>query len=274
MKKGLQSILYSITLNTGGIHMEERLYQMIFKRRSFHIFKDTGSLSALELDEIRARFADCKPLTADIRVDMRIVPADQTTCKRGQEYCILLYSEPKEGYLQNIGYIGEQLDLFLASMNIGALWFGIGKTAERTYHGLDFVIMIAIAKMPGDKFRRDMFKSKRKTMGEIWAGEPYPDIANIVRFAPSACNTQPWIVESAENVLSVYRYKKPGKRGIMPAARVTFYNRIDMGIFLLFLELCLEHGQMQFERTLHDDLGDEERTLTAEYAVIHKNSPA
>ena len=27
---------------------------------------------------------------------MKIVPADQTTSKRGQEYCILLYSEKKE----------------------------------------------------------------------------------------------------------------------------------------------------------------------------------
>ena len=31
------------------------------------------------------------------------------TCKRGEEYCILLYSEKKDNYLQNIGYIGEQL---------------------------------------------------------------------------------------------------------------------------------------------------------------------
>ena len=92
---------------------------------------------------------------------MQILPADQTTCKRGQEYCILLYSEKKLNYLQNIGYIGEQLDLYLASMNIGALWFGIGKVEETTYHGLvkstgnckSFTVLITplimdLAKMP------------------------------------------------------------------------------------------------------------------------------
>lgn len=36
--------------------------------------------------------------------------------------CLLFYSESKEGYLQNIGYLGEQIDLYLTSKNIGALW--------------------------------------------------------------------------------------------------------------------------------------------------------
>lgn len=75
---------------------------------------------------------------------MKIVKEEETSCKRGSEYCILLYSEKKGNYLQNIGYIGEQLDLYLASMDIGSLWFGIGKTEEENYNGLDFVIMIAI----------------------------------------------------------------------------------------------------------------------------------
>ena len=122
----------------------------------------------------------------------------------GQEYCILLYSEKQEGYLPNIGYIGQQLDLWLASMNIGSLWFGIGKTEVRSESGLDFVIMPAIAKVEETAFRKDMFKSKRKPLEEIWTHEHYQDIAQIARFAPSACNTQPWIVASGEQELKVY----------------------------------------------------------------------
>ena len=251
----------------GGLAMNEMEYQMIFKRKSFHLFKDTGHLSDMELVQIEDAFRSCRTLVPEIKVDMIIVPADQTSCKRGQEYCILLYSEKKEGYLSNIGYIGEQLDLYLASLNIGALWFGIGKTEERSYNGLDFVIMIAIAKMPQDKFRKDMFKSKRKPLNEVWHGVHYTNIGNIARFAPSACNTQPWIVEATQTGLSVYRYKKPGKRGIMPVAMVTHYNRIDIGIFLLFLELCLEHEGVGFERTLLPDTGDEEKTLIAVYQL-------
>ena len=248
--------------------MTEDLYPLIFKRKSFHLFRNVaGKLSACELTEIEEAFLRCKPLREDIRVKMKIVPGEETSCRRGQEYCILLYSEKKEGYLQNIGYIGEQLDLYLASRNIGALWFGIGKTEECSHEGLQFVIMIAIAKMEEGKFRKDMFKSKRKLLEEIWQGETLGRTGDIVRFAPSACNTQPWLVENRKGELAVYRYKKPGKRGIMPAAMVGYYNRIDMGIFLLFLELCLTHEKLSFERKLHEDTDDGELTLTATYQL-------
>lgn len=247
--------------------MDEQLYQMVFKRKSFHIFKNTLIISEEELAQIETAFLECKPLIPEIKVSMKIVPAAATTCKRGQEYCILLYSEKKEGYLPNIGYLGQQLDLILASMNIGALWFGIGKTDVRSDGELDFVIMIAIAKMEKTKFRKNMFKSKRKPIEEIWFGEYYLEAANVARFAPSACNTQPWIVESNEQELRVFRYKKPGKRGIMPADKVSFYNRIDIGIFLLILEVCLKHGGIVFERTLFEDKKEEEKNLVAIYAI-------
>ena len=250
--------------------MDSRLCPMIFKRKSFHIFRDIGSIDPHELQYIEEVYKTFIPLISDIKTAIKIVPADETTCKRGQEYCILLYSEKKENYLQNIGYIGEQLDLYLASLGIGALWFGIGKPDEPTHNGLDFVIMIAIAKMPEDRFRKDMFKSKRKPLQEIWAGEHYCAIGNIVRFTPSACNTQPWKITAEERTLTVYRYKKPGKRGIMPADKVAHYNRIDIGIFLCFLELCLMQNDIKYERELFTDTAENdcEEVLTANYKLI------
>ena len=249
--------------------MDSILYPMIFKRKSFHIFRDIGSIDPHELQYIEEVYKTFTPLIRDIKTAIKIVPADETTCKRGQEYCILLYSEKKENYLQNIGYIGERLDLYLASLGIGALWFGIGNPNDPTYNGLDFVIMIAIAKMPEDKFRKDMFKSKRKSLDEIWNGEQHRDIGDIVRFAPSACNTQPWKVTAEEKCLTVYRYKKLGKRGIMPADKVVHYNRIDIGIFLCFLELCMMQSDVFYERELFTDTAESdcEEVLTAKYRL-------
>ena len=250
--------------------MDKALYPMIFKRKSFHLFRETDHISQAELEQIEAQYKTFTPLVDDIQTAIRIVPANNTTCKRGQEYCILLYSERKDNYLQNIGYIGEQLDLYLASLEIGALWFGIGKPDEPTYNGLDFVIMIAIAKVSEDKFRKDMYKSKRKSLDEIWNGEHYREIGNIVRFTPSACNTQPWKITAEERTLTVYRYKKPGKRGIMPANKVAHYNRIDIGIFLCFLELCLMQNDISYERELFTDTAENdcEEVLTAKYKLI------
>ena len=168
----------------------------------------------------------------------------------------MLYSEKKENYLQNIGYLGEQLDLYLVSKNIGTLWFGIGKTEELSWDGLDFVIMIAMSRVDDEKkFRKDMFRSKRKPIDEIWTGRPIPGVTEIVRFAPSACNSQPWIAEDTDAGINIYRYRKQGRSGIMPADKVSFYNRIDMGIFLCFLDLCLQHCGMEYtvERYKDDD---------------------
>ena len=246
-------------------------YKQIFKRKSFHIFKNTDTLTDSEIQGLKDFIKTVKPLNPEIKTEICIVPESETTCKRGGQYCILFYSEPKGEYLRNIGYIGEQVDLYLASQNIGALWFGIGKPQNMQVNGLDFVIMISIAKMPEDMFRKDMFKSKRKPLNEIWSGDTL-GVAEIVRFAPSACNTQPWIVENTGNNLMVCRFKKFGKRGIMPADKVRYYNKIDMGIFLFMLETCLEYENYTYERTLFADTTDDsiEQTLVAKYTYSSK----
>ena len=250
--------------------MDKKLYEMIFKRKSFHLFRDIGNehITENELKDIEEQFTKFEPLTKDIKVKIKIVK-DTTTCKRGQEYCILFYSEKKDNYLQNVGYLGEQLDLYLVSKNIGTLWFGIGKVEQEQIDGLDFVIMIAIAKVDSpDKFRKDMYKSKRKELNEIWNGDKYLEIANIVRFTPSACNTQPWIVDSNTNELKVYRYRKEGKRGIMPKDKVIYYNQIDIGIFLCFLELCLANNNIKYDRSLYvEENHENEKNLVATYKI-------
>ena len=246
----------------------KNFYQEIFKRKSFHFFIGGEKTTEDDVNVISEFIKTVEPLYPDIKTEIKIVPEKETTCHRGADYCVLFYSETKGDYLRNIGYIGEQIDLFLTSINIGALWFGIGKPKETKVNGLEYVIMIAFKRMPEKSFRKDMFKSKRKPIEEIWSGEQM-DIANIVRFTPSACNTQPWFVENNENTLSIYRYKKPGKRGIMPVDKVMFYNRIDIGIFLYILETCLKEKGISYQRELLPDLSDSEveKTLSAKYKM-------
>ena len=180
----------------------------------------------------------------------------------------MFYSEKKENYLQNIGYLGEQLDLYLASKDIGALWYGIGKSTEQ-YNNLDFVIMIAIKKIDkSSKFRKDMFKIKRKPLDEIWKGDYIDGVSDIVRFAPSACNSQPWVVKHYDNELSVYRYKKEGRVGIMPEKLVSYFNQIDIGIFICFLDVCLKYKNVLFKKELFfEQKEDEKLLLNAKYIL-------
>ena len=243
-------------------------YKEIFKRKSFHFFNGGEKTTEEDVVTISDYIKTIVPLYPDFKTEIVIVKENETTCHRGADYCILFYSEPKGDYLRNVGYIGEQIDLFLASINIGALWFGIGKPKEKRNNNLEYVIMMAIKRMPKDSFRKDMFKAKRKPLCEIWSGEQL-DIANIVRFTPSACNTQPWLVEFKEDTLSIYRYKKPGKRGIMPIDKVMYYNRIDIGIFLFIIEACLNKEGISYQRELFADLSSSEveKTLSANYII-------
>ena len=146
--------------------MEELYYEMIFKRKSFRRFTGANYLSEDEIQEIQNHIQRLQPLVDDIKTEFRIVPRKQTTCKRG-EYCILIYSEAKEHYLHNVGYMAQQLDLWMASKNIGACWYGMGKPVEMRYNGLDFVIMIAIGKAEEKDFRKDYTKAKRKDISKI-----------------------------------------------------------------------------------------------------------
>lgn len=238
-------------------------YKQIFRRKSFHHFKGRQTLSIEEMEGVENFIRTVKPLDEGIRVCTRIVPASETVGRRDAEYCILFYSQRKGDYLRNIGYMGEQIDLYLASQNIGALWLGLGKPRQSVFDGLHYVIMIAIAKMPEDKFRQDMFAEKRKRLEDVWSGDTL-DIAGIVRFSPSACNTQPWIVQNDSNTLKVYRNCK---RTLWPVVVTNYYNRIDVGIFLFILEICLNEQNYTYERSLFVDVATpkSDKTLIATY---------
>ena len=81
--------------------------------------------------------------------------------------------------------------------------------------------------------------------------------------------TRHWITEHLGHELTICRYKKPGKRGIMPVDKVMYYNRIDIGILLYILETCLGNKGIKYQRELFDDTSDSkvEKALFAKYKM-------
>ena len=78
--------------------MNNIFYEMIFKRKSFHIFRNVGneSIGEYELNDIQNAYSEFTLLKPEIKTAIRIVPEKETNCKREGEYCVLLYSEKKE----------------------------------------------------------------------------------------------------------------------------------------------------------------------------------
>ncbi|MBE5734382.1 MAG: nitroreductase, partial [Clostridiales bacterium] len=58
-------------------------YKQIFKRKSFHIFKNTDTLTESEVQGLKDFIKTTKPLNPEIKTEICIVPESETTCKRG-----------------------------------------------------------------------------------------------------------------------------------------------------------------------------------------------
>ena len=57
-------------------------YKQIFKRKSFHLFKDPGTITDAEIKGIEEFIKTVKPLDEEIETKICIVPESETTCKR------------------------------------------------------------------------------------------------------------------------------------------------------------------------------------------------
>lgn len=54
----------------------------------------------------------------------------------------------------------------------------------------------------------------------------------------------------------------------MPKDMVIYYNQIDIGIFLCFLELCLEQNNINYNRILYvEENHNDEYNLLAKYNI-------
>lgn len=246
-------------------------YQQIFRRKSFHRFKETIPLTNKDIELINHIINNVTPLDNNIRFKTILVKEKETSCRLGAEYCLLFYSEIKDLYLENIGYIGEQIDLALTSYNIGTLWCGLGKPKETSYDGLDYVIMICIGKVEASSFRENLISFKRKSINKTWKGKLLPFSKDVI-LAPSAVNSQPWFVENNHSELLVYRNLSAAKFGIVPLKVMHYYNKIDMGIYLLFLETCLNHFNYEYERILNKNQNSSKKTKILVSKYVYSNN--
>ena len=205
--------------------------EMIAKRRSCRKYS-AQPLSRELLEEI-SEF-QMTPLYPDIRVRWHVVKKEHISSPFAftTENLIVIFSEKKEGYLENVGFMFQQMDLWLQKMGLGVCWLGMGKPHPETENlepDLDFVIMLTVGYPEGDVQRKDLEEFDRVTLDKISDRED--DRLEPVRLAPSSCNTQPWYFVHDENVLHVYcDLKAIARRQILG-----YFNHIDMGIGLAHL---------------------------------------
>lgn len=206
------------------------LYPYIFKRRSTRRY-DMTPLRESQLQDIRAFAKTMRPLFPAIRVEYRLDSNVRNILPVKAPHNFIISSELKEGYLENVGFLYQQMDLYLSSLGLGSCWLGMAKPTEAVDTHLEFVIVLAFGK-PKDNPYRGPEGFNRKALGDIASGND-PRL-EAVRLAPSASNTQNWyfVCDGGE----IHAYQK-----LLNPVKAKFYdkfNRLDVGIALCHLYLA------------------------------------
>ena len=207
------------------------LNEMIYHRKSCRSF--TGKPVDAEMIAKILSF-ELNPLYPEIKVRMDIVSREQVKCifPWTTPQVIAVYSEEAEGYLENVGFLFQQMDLYLQTLGLGVCWLGVGRMNPKTapeVEGMKFVIMLAFGHPRGDQLRQNLKGFHRKSLEKI-ADRADPRL-EPARLAPSSINSQPWYFVHEGEAIHAYCASK----GIIP-----YMNRIDMGIVLAHLYVANE----------------------------------
>ena len=208
------------------------LKELINKRKSFRKYTNQPVDEAL-LARITAFVKNAKPLLPDIDVHMEIVAKEQVRFMLPWKtpQLIAFYSAPKDGYLENAGFILQQIDLYIQSLGLGSCWLGLGKMRmEKSPEGMEFVILPAFGHSD-ETLRSGAGEFKRLSLSEI--SEREDEALEPARLAPSSTNSQPWYFTHAEGCIHAYCSLK----GLLRHKMLEYMNRIDMGIALSHLYL-------------------------------------
>lgn len=206
------------------------LKETIYKRQSIRNYEEEA-LNEDEVEQLRKFIDSAKVLNSNIQWSYDIVSKDQIKSIlnwRSPQY-ILLFSEEKENYKENIGFIFQQVDLYLQSSGIGSCWLGMispNKKYQQKQDNQKYLIGMAIGKPEGQLYRQEK-EFNRKDLTKIT--DKYDEKLKAIQYAPSAVNSQPWyITHNSDGTYNIYREKL----GLIKRKTVGKWNEIDIGIAL------------------------------------------
>jgi len=207
------------------------LAETIYKRKSVREFSKTPA-DILENDVDLMKALDIQPLVDSIKVKVKVLRKGEVKNDRS-DYCIAFYSEEKPLNLENIGFIGQQLDLELQSKGLGICWWGMKKPNRnfKSADGLACIITMTAGNPKNAETRTYPDGFDRKAIADIVIGTlPEPcdlhRLIEAVRVAPSAVNLQPWLIKQTDNKFDFYL--RPPKAFM--EKMIKGLRRIDMGI--------------------------------------------
>lgn len=211
---------------------DEQLYNSIFKRRSVRKY-DPRNLDDTSITSIRSFISGLRPMVPGIRTEVQLLEGETVKgmFKVVAPYYISFYSEEKDGYLVNAGFMLQQLDLFFNANGIGCCWQGAQKPTIKRDTDLSFVILLGFGR-PAEPLDRGIADFRRAPLSEITDIQDENELLEAARLAPSAMNKQSWYFTKDDGRIDAFY-----ERSVM----TNKFNQINSGIALLHLLLAAEH---------------------------------
>jgi nitroreductase len=219
---------------------EVDIYDVIFKRKSIRKY-DNSPLDEELLNRISEELNNLTPLHDDIKIDIKIISCDDVKLRGMKQapHYLAIFSEKKDGYLTNLGFMLQQMDLLFSASGIGSCWQGIPSPKGNVLKSsdLDFIILIAFGIPTEPLYRGDTSEFKRKSLEDITDIGDAKELLEPVRLAPSAINSQPWFFTGTKDII----FACSNKPNFLKAMLVNKYIPIDVGIAIYHLTISAEH---------------------------------
>jgi nitroreductase len=196
--------------------------EIVRKRKSTRKYDHTP-LDAATLDAVRSELEMVKPLFPDVKYSIEITNTIKGAFKLKAPHYLVFGSEAKDGACENIGFIGQQLDLYFSANGIGSCWLGLSKPGEDVETNLPYVIAMSFGK-PVGSLHRELSDFKRKPLEAISEGND--SRLEAARLAPSGANMQNWYFVAEGEKIHCYLKKPKPLIGMM----FDRLSRIDIGI--------------------------------------------
>ena len=174
-------------------------------------------------------------------------------------YYLVIASEEKENHLINVGYVMEQISLYLTTKGIGSCILGISKEKRNRIGEMEYqaASIMAFGAAKGNIYRES---KKARRISEDHLCSFKSDIPNSVktiiraaRLAPSSMNSQPWRFVVYDNRIHVFIRKDFISNRLLRNTR-----DIDIGVMLSHIMFACEELWIDIALKKQENIAEKE----------------
>ena len=241
------------------------LYDAIFYRKSIRNYSNKSIKSSL-MEEVKSLCSNITSLNEDLNIKAHIVERGHLiqflmgkSCEIKAPHYLVITSNKGDNYLENVGYVGEEILLKLTSLGIATCWLKCELKRDDIIEFIELdeieeddeeyenkiespyaIIAFGYAEKKEILFRSEENEPNRKKIKKVCKkiDRKWVKVLKAVRVAPSIKNSQPWVFYSTKYGFDLYEEK--------PKKNMELNSKISIGAALKHFEIACKNFDMDF----------------------------